>query len=174
MFKNDEVSALANNEAGADHNSAISLIAFAYRLITQRASTHNNVGLRRDGRGAQQGSNRQQGKRVYETASLEREFRHIHLPSGFCRQNNNAVYDRFKGLFRAFNATRTKKGLPDVVVCNGPTGTMVALEVKAPRGYQSPEQKTMQALIEAAGGFSSSSVARMMWRTSRRGLAEVH
>jgi hypothetical protein len=71
----------------------------------------------------------------------------------FWRQNNNAVYDRSKGLFRAFNATGTKKGVPDVVVCKAPTGTLVALEVKAPRGYQSPEQKTMQASIEKVGGY---------------------
>lgn len=44
----------------------------------------------------------------------------------------------------------TPKGLPDIVVVAG--GQFIALEVKRPKTYQSPEQKAFQKLVESHGG----------------------
>lgn len=45
-----------------------------------------------------------------------------------------------------------REGLPDIIVIWPPEGHFVGLEVKKPDGRQSPSQKTMQKLVEKAGG----------------------
>jgi hypothetical protein len=44
-------------------------------------------------------------------------------------------------------------GWPDITACLPSLGRFLGVEVKAPGGRQSPEQKLMQARIEALGGL---------------------
>lgn len=41
------------------------------------------------------------------------------------------------------------KGVSDIIILKD--GRSIFVEVKAPRGYQSPEQKEFQAFVESAG-----------------------
>ena len=54
-----------------------------------------------------------------------------------------------KGRFVLFNPP----GTADIVGLIAPTGRMLMIECKAPRGVQSPEQKTMQRIVERFGGL---------------------
>lgn len=44
-----------------------------------------------------------------------------------------------------------RRGWPDYVAAVSPTGRLLALELKAESGRQSPEQRAVQAALEAAG-----------------------
>lgn len=44
----------------------------------------------------------------------------------------------------------TPRGVPDIIVVRG--GAFYGLEVKTPKGKQSPEQKEFQAMVESHGG----------------------
>jgi len=45
-----------------------------------------------------------------------------------------------------------RPGVPDIIVCRGPGGRWVGLEVKTEKGRQSEAQKQAEADIRAAGG----------------------
>lgn len=70
----------------------------------------------------------------------------------FFRLNNIPAFNRQDG--GGFTMRRlpkfTPRGLPDIIVVAG--GLFFALEVKKPKGYQSPDQKIFQALVEKHGG----------------------
>ena len=70
----------------------------------------------------------------------------------YWRQNNNSVYDWRNGLYRAFNGPGSKLGVPDIIVCKAPVGSMVCFEAKSATEVQSKGQKQMQAAIVASGG----------------------
>ena len=64
----------------------------------------------------------------------------------FFYRNNSGAFTRDDGHFYRFGAL----GRPDIVcVVNG---QYVGIEVKAPKGRQSENQKILQAQLEAAGG----------------------
>lgn len=66
----------------------------------------------------------------------------------FCwRNNNTAQYDRRLGGYRAFNGM---KGVPDILAIL-PTGIFCGIEVKTPRGKQSPDQILFQKRSESLG-----------------------
>lgn len=66
----------------------------------------------------------------------------------FSRINNIPVYDSKRKVFRAL-PKYTRKGFPDIMVLW--QGYPVFLEIKAPKGRQSPEQKEFQADCEKQG-----------------------
>lgn len=67
------------------------------------------------------------------------------------RQNNAAVYDPTRQVFRAGSST---KGISDVLGYHKRTGRMVAVEVKVGADKLSPEQVAFLAGVRAAGGFA--------------------
>lgn len=66
-----------------------------------------------------------------------------HFPAGEARSAKTGAKLRSFGL---------KRGWPDLIFVL-PSGRFAAIELKAPAGRQSPEQKAVQASIEAAGGL---------------------
>lgn len=75
---------------------------------------------------------------------------HVH---GFTawRQNNGAVYDPRKKVFRAGSTT---KGISDILGYHERTGLQAAVEVKIGRDTLSDEQTAFLAGIRRAGGFA--------------------
>lgn len=67
------------------------------------------------------------------------------------RNNNNAVWDEKKQVFRAGN---TMKGVADIIGIEKKTGRFLAVEVKAGKDRPSPEQTRFIADIEKAGGLA--------------------
>ena len=67
------------------------------------------------------------------------------------RQNNAAVYDPTRQVFRAGSSTR---GISDVLGYCKRTSRMAAVEVKVGSDKLSPEQAHFLAGIKAAGGFA--------------------
>lgn len=67
------------------------------------------------------------------------------------RQNNAAVYDPTRQVFRANSA---EKGIADVLGYHRATGIMCAVEVKTGSDRLSKEQTAFLAGIRAAGGFA--------------------
>lgn len=63
------------------------------------------------------------------------------------RQNNGAVYDKRLGMYRSHAGM---KGVPDIICVID--GKFVGIEVKTPRGKQSPDQVFFQKRLEANGG----------------------
>jgi hypothetical protein len=63
----------------------------------------------------------------------------------FSRINNIPVFDQKRKVYRAL-PKYTRKGFPDILVLWN--GFPVFLEIKAPKGRQSPEQKEFQADCE--------------------------
>lgn len=63
----------------------------------------------------------------------------------FSRINNIPVFDQKRKVYRAL-PKYTRKGFPDILVLWN--GFPVFLEIKAPKGKQSPEQKEFQADCE--------------------------
>lgn len=69
----------------------------------------------------------------------------------FFRVNNIPAFNRENGSFTMRRLPKyTPRGLPDIIVIRG--GVFYGLEVKGPKGRQSPEQKEFQARVEAHGG----------------------
>lgn len=66
----------------------------------------------------------------------------------FSRINNIPVFDQKRKVYRAL-PKYTRKGFPDILVLW--QGFPVFLEIKAPKGRQSPEQKEFQADCEKQG-----------------------
>lgn len=67
----------------------------------------------------------------------------------FWRNNNIPVFDQGRGKWRAM-PKHTMRGLPDIEMILA--GQFVGLEVKRPKGVQSPFQKLFQQRCEMAGG----------------------
>lgn len=67
------------------------------------------------------------------------------------RQNNGAVYDPTREVFRAGSAT---PGISDVLGYHRPTGRFVAVEIKTGSDKLSPEQTSFLAEVRRAGGFA--------------------
>jgi hypothetical protein len=67
------------------------------------------------------------------------------------RQNNAAVYDPTRQVFRAGSST---KGIADVLGYCCRTGRFAAVEVKVGKDKLSPEQTEFLAGVGAAGGFA--------------------
>jgi hypothetical protein len=66
----------------------------------------------------------------------------------FCwRNNNTATYDAKLGIYRAFNGT---KGVSDIIAVL-PGGQACFIEVKTPKGRQSPDQILFQKRVECLG-----------------------
>jgi hypothetical protein len=68
----------------------------------------------------------------------------------YWRQNNGATYDPKRKAFRSTSGTGYKYGVPDIAVI-ARTGVFIGLEVKAPKGVQSDNQKALQKLLEGVG-----------------------
>ena len=66
----------------------------------------------------------------------------------FSRVNNIPVFDPKRKVYRAL-PKYTRKGFPDIIVFWN--GFPVCLEIKAPKGKQSPDQKDFQADCEKQG-----------------------
>lgn len=77
---------------------------------------------------------------VCEYLSIKRYF--------FWRNNNGGVYDASKKIFRKFPKWCIK-GVSDIVCLMD--GTAWFIEVKAPKKYQTPEQKEFQKNVEKSG-----------------------
>lgn len=75
---------------------------------------------------------------------------HLH---GFTawRQNNAAVFDVTKQVFRKGSA---KRGISDIIGYHEATGLFAVVEVKVGRDTLSDEQKAFLAGVRAAGGFA--------------------
>lgn len=67
------------------------------------------------------------------------------------RQNNGAVYDPTRQVFRARN---TKKGISDVLGLELQTARFLAVEVKVGKDKLTPQQRQFLADVRAAGGFA--------------------
>ena len=67
------------------------------------------------------------------------------------RQNNAAVYDPTRQVFRSGSSTR---GISDVLGYHKRTSRMAAVEVKVGADKLSPEQTAFLAGVKAAGGFA--------------------
>lgn len=67
------------------------------------------------------------------------------------RQNNGAVYDPTRAVFRAGSAT---PGISDVLGYHRATGRFVAVEIKTGSDKLSPEQSSFLAEVRRAGGFA--------------------
>lgn len=67
------------------------------------------------------------------------------------RQNNGAVYDPTREVFRAGSAT---PGISDVLGYHRATGRFVAVEIKTGTDKLSPEQTAFLAEVRRAGGFA--------------------
>ncbi|MBH8569372.1 VRR-NUC domain-containing protein [Microvirga sp. STS02] len=67
------------------------------------------------------------------------------------RQNNGAVYDPTREVFRAGSAT---PGISDVLGYHRATGRFVAVEIKTGSDKLSPEQTSFLAEVRRAGGFA--------------------
>lgn len=78
---------------------------------------------------------------ICEYLELKRHF--------FWRSNNIPVFDPARKAYRAMPKF-SKKGVPDIIVVK--EGVFVGLEVKAPKKYQSKEQKQFEADCKEAGG----------------------
>lgn len=67
------------------------------------------------------------------------------------RNNNNAVWDEKKQVFRAGN---TMKGVADIIGIEKKTGRFLAVEVKVGKDKPTPEQTRFISDIEKAGGLA--------------------
>ena len=67
------------------------------------------------------------------------------------RQNNSAVYDPTKKVFRANSST---PGISDIMGYHKQTGRILAVEIKTGRDKLSPFQERFLSGIEKAGGFA--------------------
>ncbi|MDO7846466.1 VRR-NUC domain-containing protein [Hymenobacter sp. M29] len=67
------------------------------------------------------------------------------------RQNNGAVYDPTREVFRAGSAT---PGISDVLGYHRATGRFVAVEIKTGSDKLSPEQTSFLDEVRRAGGFA--------------------
>lgn len=82
----------------------------------------------------------------------------LHYLAGLClqvgRMNNNAVYDKKKGVYRKFSPYAIR-GFSDVagVALPGvlPKGTFLAVECKDQDGHTSPEQRTWLTSVAKSG-----------------------
>jgi len=68
----------------------------------------------------------------------------------FWRQNTIGTYDAKNKSFRT-PSRFSKSGIPDIIVIKA--GKFIGLEVKSAIGKQSDNQKIIQLLLEANGGF---------------------
>ncbi len=67
------------------------------------------------------------------------------------KHDRQGTYDPVKGTFRANRNPHKIKGVSDILgILKG--GRILAIEVKAPKGRVSPEQKLFIDLVNAAGG----------------------
>ncbi len=66
----------------------------------------------------------------------------------FSRINNTPIFDQRKNIYRALPKF-TRKGFPDILVLW--KGFPVFLEIKSPKGRQSPEQKEFQLDCDKQG-----------------------
>lgn len=87
-------------------------------------------------------------------------------PGFFWRNNIGAVIAESKGKKRFFRYGL--KGSADIIGVIPPKGQLVCIEVKAPRSYQSLEQKEFQKEIERHGGIYI--LARSITDLIERGL----
>jgi hypothetical protein len=67
----------------------------------------------------------------------------------FWRQNTAPAFDWKTKTFRRMPA-HAMRGVPDIIVVKD--GKFIGIEVKQPKGRQSPEQTAFQQQCEAAGG----------------------
>ena len=80
------------------------------------------------------------------------EYLYNFVDGYFWRNNNGAVYDPSKKLFRANNSIWTPKGISDIL---GIYQTkLVAIEVKRPKCYPTKEQKIFLNTINEQGGIA--------------------
>lgn len=68
----------------------------------------------------------------------------------FWRQNNIPVFDPRQGLFRKMPKWCIK-GVPDIIVLRN--GIIHFIEVKAPKGVLSPDQKKFKIMVEKEGAM---------------------
>lgn len=66
------------------------------------------------------------------------------------RQNNAAVYDPVKKVFRANSAT---PGISDIIGYHRKTGRFIAVEIKAGKDKMSPQQQLFIDQVVRAGGI---------------------
>lgn len=69
----------------------------------------------------------------------------------FWRQNTNPIYNVASGGFRRM-PPYSKTGVPDIILIRRPSGKFVGLEVKRPKGKQSPNQVDFQKGCQEQGG----------------------
>lgn len=69
----------------------------------------------------------------------------------FWRQNTNPVFNVAGGGFRKMPPF-SRNGIPDIILIRRPMGRFVGLEVKRPKGKQSPNQILFQKDCEGEGG----------------------
>jgi len=67
------------------------------------------------------------------------------------RQNNGAVYDPVKKVFRRNSST---PGISDIIGFHRKTGQFIACEIKAGKDKLSPEQEVFLAGVKRAGGVA--------------------
>jgi hypothetical protein len=67
----------------------------------------------------------------------------------FWRQNTAPTFDVKTNRFRSM-PKYSMRGVPDIILIDG--GHFIGLEVKAPKGVLSNDQRIFQRLLEAAGG----------------------
>lgn len=67
----------------------------------------------------------------------------------FWRQNNTAIYDKGKMVFRRM-PKYCKKGVPDIIIVSG--GEFIGLEVKMPKKLLSKDQRKFKDDLEFIGG----------------------
>ena len=74
---------------------------------------------------------------------------YLRLRGVFCwRSNNNATFDRTRGVFRAFSGM---PGVPDIIGIL-PGGRFLGIECKAKKGKQSDSQMEFEAQCKRLGG----------------------
>lgn len=69
----------------------------------------------------------------------------------FCWRQNAAAVPLPGGGFRRFSGL---KGVSDILAVLAPHGTLLAVEVKGPRGRVSPEQQGFLGAVTALGGYA--------------------
>lgn len=67
------------------------------------------------------------------------------------RQNNAAVYDATKGIYRRGSAT---PGISDIIGFHRKTGQFIAVEIKTGKDRLSDEQRNFLSDVEKAGGVA--------------------
>ena len=91
-------------------------------------------------------------KRAHPEETLQRQVAHFldsHLAHGAVWFHPPNGGGRSKAEAGALKAQGVKPGIPDILIfCNG---TVVFIELKAPKGYPSPAQRDMHARLRAAG-----------------------